>query len=126
MATENLGFFKEFPHGDVEGPSLLECVAKGDVRIQALIADYLEGGAMLAVTAQRVLDVLSDERRDAGPLAIMTDGVWMWPADLAYYVRRYNIALPEDFISHARSLNWVAPDLSPADLLAIEEEMFSG
>lgn len=124
MTVRNLGFFKEFPHGDVEGPSLVECVAKGDTRIQGLIADYLEGGATLATTAQRVFDVMSKERCDAGPLAIITDGTWMWPADLAYYVRRYNISLPETFIDHARSLDWVAPDLSPADLLSIEEEMF--
>ncbi|MFB7977875.1 hypothetical protein [Streptomyces vinaceus] len=64
MTIENLGFFREFPHGDAQGPSLLECVAKGDVRIQGSIAEYLEGGALLAATAQRVLDVLSEEEWD--------------------------------------------------------------
>ncbi|WP_371796029.1 hypothetical protein [Streptomyces sp. NBC_01718] len=126
MITRDLGFFREFPHGDPEGPSLLECAEKGDAQIQCLIADYLEAGAMLASTAQRVFDVLSEENDDVGLLAIRTDGAWMWPADLPYYVRKYNISLPGDFIIHAKSLGWVAPDLSRADLLSIEEEMFPG
>ncbi|MEU2095015.1 hypothetical protein [Streptomyces globisporus] len=124
MTVKDLGFFKEFPHGDAKGPSLLECAAKGDPRIQGSISKYLEGGSMLAATAQRVFDVLSEEKQDAGPLAIMTDGEWMWPAELAYYVRRYNISLPESFVAHARSLDWVAPSLTSAELLLIEAEMF--
>ncbi|MFJ2191222.1 hypothetical protein ACIOJE_25380 [Kitasatospora sp. NPDC087861] len=125
MTVENLGFFREFPHGDAGGPSLLDCVAKGDARIKGLIAGYLEQGAVLATTGQRVFDVLSDEKHDAGSLAIITDGVWMWPGDLAYYVRKYNIALPESFVGHAESLNWTPPELSRSELLLIEEGMLT-
>lgn len=124
MSIKRVGFFRELPHGDSEGESLLGYVSKGDSREQAALADYLANGATLAVAPQRVRDVLDEAEDDIGSLAIMTDGTWIWPADLAYYVQKYNVSLPVEFVEHARSLQWNPPELNSGELLAVEQAMF--
>jgi hypothetical protein len=34
----------------------------------------------------------------------MSDGDWVWRQDLAYFVERYRIRLPEEFLRHVRSV----------------------
>ena len=42
----------------------------------------------------------------------MTDGHWAWPDDLPAYVQKYHLALPEQFVQHARANNWQVPTLT--------------
>ncbi len=41
------------------------------------------------------------------PHSLRTDGVWLWPSVLAYYVAKYHVRLDPEFINHARANNWV-------------------
>jgi len=36
----------------------------------------------------------------------LTDGTWMWPEGLAHYVEAHDVALPDDFVQHARKQGW--------------------
>ena len=121
---ENVGFFRELPHGDDQGPSLRELVGKGDVQERGRIAAYLAGGSILAATGGRASDVLKAEQVDAGALAIQTDGRWVWPADLTYYVAEYNVLLPVAFVDAMRAAGWTPPQLSNDDLVRIERTLF--
>lgn len=40
--------------------------------------------------------------------AEFTDGVWLWPAGLAHYVRHHTVALPTEFVRHATSVEFPA------------------
>jgi hypothetical protein len=40
---------------------------------------------------------------------IHTDGVYAWPEDLAYYVERYHVAPPAEFLAHLAAAKWIAP-----------------
>jgi hypothetical protein len=40
------------------------------------------------------------------PSSVLTDGVWLWPGVLAYYVARYHVQVDPQFIDHARANNW--------------------
>jgi hypothetical protein len=124
MTVENVGFFREFPHGDPQGPSLRESMGKGDVEARDGVAGYLANGSLLATTGEHVSDVLKDEKVDAGLLAIQTDGRWVWPADLAYYVREYNVQLPVHFVDWARAAAWTPPQLSSEELVQVEKSLF--
>ena len=53
---------------------------------------------------QRVLD---PSKAKVTPSHVMTDGIWVWPYDLAYYVEAYHILLPEEFVAHVRSVGWI-------------------
>jgi hypothetical protein len=50
---------------------------------------------------------------------ILTDGLYAWPEDLAYYVEHYNVCLPEEFQQTAIRNNWEVPsniDIDDLDL----------
>jgi hypothetical protein len=80
----------------------------------------LRAGATLAVaSAPAVTDVLTKDSRPIAPLATLTDGVWVWPADLAYYIETYHVRLPDEFAEHAASNSWIPPKLTHADLVEL-------
>ena len=37
----------------------------------------------------------------------LTDGKWAWPEGLYHYVERHDVKLPDEFIEHMKSKNWV-------------------
>ena len=51
-----------------------------------------------------------------------TDGEWVWPRDLAYYVRAYRVALPREFIANVRERHGRPPPLSRDELVRLAEE----
>ena len=110
-----VGFFADLPHGYPDGEVLAERIGSGDVAAQAGLVGYLTKGSVASMgravptIGQNLFDVLSPERTPIGPLNVLTDGVWVWPSDLAYYVRVYNVGLPAEFVEWARLLDWVPP-----------------
>jgi hypothetical protein len=42
-------------------------------------------------------------RREEMGAATLTDGSWAWPQGLAHYVAEHKIALPDQFLEHARA-----------------------
>jgi hypothetical protein len=47
---------------------------------------------------------LSDRSELIGSIAILSDGVYAWPKDLAYYVERYRIGLTAECLDHMRTI----------------------
>jgi hypothetical protein len=102
MKLRRLGFFRELRHGDLDGPSLKDLVqpqADYDVRP---VAKYLHTAPVMYTHFGLVQDVLNPAQSYIGPVDIRTDGVWVWPEDLAYYVERYYVVLPLEFLEHVR------------------------
>lgn len=120
---KNVGYFKELHHGDPNGPSLREAVRAKAAPAEDRLAAYLKQGGVLATTGSTVSDVLSDDDAPIARLEILTDGEWNWPADLAYYVERYHVRLPEEFVEHVASRDWSPPALSDDDLAALADRM---
>jgi hypothetical protein len=122
MVLLRAGFFRELRHGRPDGPSLGESIeAHGHPEADRIIS-YLESGEVLATTGSMVDDYLDVSRQGVARLEIVTDGVWVWPRDLAYYVREHRVKLPEEFVAHMRAQHWEPPALSPAALDKVEEE----
>jgi len=61
---------------------------------------YLRNGKVEAVAAGRATDLLTGERIQE-PWLLLTDEVYGWDSSLAYYVEKYNLPLPSDFVQHA-------------------------
>jgi hypothetical protein len=38
-----------------------------------------------------------------------TDGVYVWQAELPYYIRKYHLRLPDELVERMASLNWQPP-----------------
>jgi hypothetical protein len=50
-------------------------------------------------------EMVPDPRR-RHPHVVLTDGTWVWPGALIYYVAVYHVHLPEAFARHAASSQW--------------------
>ena len=126
MSLKRAGFFRELRHGQSTGPSIAE--AKGGLSgaSPTQVCGYLEAAAVLAATASLADDWFDDSKKGVAELGLRTDGVWVWPNDLAYYVKNYQVSLPMDFLEHMAAHNWVPEELSPEQLLAAETAFFGG
>jgi len=41
-----------------------------------------------------------------GPQSSYTDGIWVWWGALMYYIAKYHVQLPEEFVRHAEQSRW--------------------
>jgi len=53
-----------------------------------------------------VMDLLDPERPVIGVERVLTDGTWAWTSDVIFYVRKYHIRLPEEFVRHMQENRW--------------------
>ncbi len=120
MIVGRAGFFRELPHGVPDGESLREAMKGGEGQDEERLLSYLRGNTVLAATAATTDDVLDPRMTAIAPLELVTDGAWVWPRDLAYYLERYHVALPLQFVLQIELNNWVQPALSPAELERVE------
>jgi hypothetical protein len=121
------GFYQELPHGSASGPLLRDLVSDQPQENEARIVEYLRNGILLVGCPGVVGDVLDSSAGMVASPHILTDTVWAWPGDLAYYVEKYHIALPREFVAHMQASNWSIPDATGVDLAArlpsLEREM---
>lgn len=125
MPLRKAGFFRELRHGDPNGPSLPDARERIPPIERPRIAGYLRGGSVLASTGRAVGDWFETSNTAVAPMNIRTDGVWVWPGDLAFYVERYGVAVPEELVAFMASRSWVAKVLTEEELQVAEQSMFS-
>jgi hypothetical protein len=85
------------------------------------IADYLAGGHPVVMSPALADDALDPGRKAVAEVGILTDGVWLWPAELAYYVRVHGLAPSPEHIRHMEDNGWRVPDLSRERLVEIAD-----
>jgi hypothetical protein len=117
-SLREVGFFSELRHGHPNGPSLRGSLASDAGPNEERLVAYLAAGQILATTGRLVYDVLVEGSEPIATMAVLTDGEWMWPADLAHYVQHYHVSLPADFIDHLERAGWTPPTLSEQELQA--------
>ena len=105
-----VGFFRELPGERDDGDeSIREALGRGDAAHKQQLLVYLRSAPVLVTYFMQVDDVLDEMHAGLGPLALHTDGTWVWRSDLAHYVDTYDVALPDAFIAHASSRSWTPP-----------------
>ncbi|MFK0189460.1 hypothetical protein [Kitasatospora sp. NPDC090308] len=90
---------------------------------EPMAVGYLKQGAVIMASPGWVDDLLDDQAKNICQYATLTDGSWIWPSNLAYYVETYHVALPADFLNHMESHGWDAPEVSDEELDAIDTEL---
>jgi len=124
MKLKRIGYYKEMPHGDDTDPSIMDCIQK-KVEHKNEICRYLQSGYTLAACGSVVMDVISPEKGIIGSPDDVTDGTWMWPADLVYYIQNNNLELPKEFIATMKENNWeIKQALNDIDFEEIEVDGF--
>ncbi|MFJ5776554.1 hypothetical protein [Streptomyces sp. NPDC093094] len=120
-----LGFFAELSPGwglPLDG-SIRDAVRLAGEFDEDRIAGYLRGGTGIWSEMSAGPDVLDPEAPDlTGIGSLYTDGTWIWREDLAYYLSKYHVTLPADFLGHARGLGYSAPRVPDSRLIEIATE----
>ena len=88
------------------------------------ILEYLKNGTRLAHVKYTERDILGSGKplpccRDA-----ITDGVWVWKASVVYWIKKYNLMLPDEFIQYMKDQNWTVP--SSLDLNGPSKDFMKG
>ncbi|MFF7357368.1 hypothetical protein ACFZA1_32820 [Streptomyces filipinensis] len=89
---------------------------------EQLIANYLSNGETLIATGSWADDLVDPHNTRICQYMVHTDGTWVWPSSLPYYVSRYHIELPTDFTQHMESRNWKPPTLDGEQLDNVVEQ----
>ncbi|WP_160680904.1 hypothetical protein [Clostridium sp. C8-1-8] len=63
------------------------------------IIKYMKECKITAVSPAIVTDLINPENKIIG-LYSMNDGKYAWNSDLIYYLEKYDMELPEEFIEH--------------------------
>jgi hypothetical protein len=82
---------------------LTQGVVCGIYNDPGLLFDVLQPGQRIEVVCQQEprLAVLA-----TGPSLLLTDGAWVWPGVLPYYVAVYHLRLPGRFLQFAADHDW--------------------
>ena len=108
VVLKKVGFFKELDYGYPECESIKDSVSNNKLANQADIIDYLAAGHVLIASGGLAADYFN-ETANSGYPHIITDGAWVWPGTLAYYIENYHVGLPDEFINHMKKGKWLSP-----------------
>ncbi|AHI01431.1 glycohydrolase toxin TNT-related protein [Kutzneria albida] len=75
------------------------------------VLDYLEAAPVALTTQGMDSDRLAHENPEAIPIAFHTDGAWIWPAAVIFYLARYNVPPEPELVQHIRANNFQTPDV---------------
>lgn len=76
---------------------------------EADIIRYLSSGIDAGAAMIVEHDYMKTPPLVIGEAVLQSDGEWIWPSSLVYYVSEYHISLPEEFIIKMEQNNWVVP-----------------
>lgn len=72
------------------------------------ILGFLHGGSLVIRAAGLSEDWLAPSHPECVPLAFRTDGAWIWPAEIAYYLAHHGLLPEPDFLAHMAANGYVA------------------
>ncbi|MFI5934990.1 hypothetical protein [Actinoplanes sp. NPDC051494] len=76
-------------------------------------AAYLDAGHAVLMTTQRLDDVLDPARGPVVPMSYRSDGVWIWPDTVTYYLRAHGLAADPELLAHITARGFAAPRVGP-------------
>ncbi|BCL22281.1 hypothetical protein ACPCBX_22700 [Streptomyces tuirus] len=117
-----VGFFSELSPGWglAETGSIKDAVRPSGEPDESSILVYLRNGTGIWSEMSAGPDVLDQNAPElTGIGSLYTDGTWLWREDLPYYVTKYHLALPDEFVQHIRTLEHKAPAVPESRLIDI-------
>ncbi|WP_020669099.1 TNT domain-containing protein [Amycolatopsis nigrescens] len=76
------------------------------------VLHYLETEPVVSGEDESGPDVFASDA-DPVPAGLHTDGIWIWPAAVPYYLRKYAIAPEPELVEHIRARNFQPPYVPP-------------
>ncbi len=75
------------------------------------IVEYLEGAPIVLAARSHDTDRLDPTHSPTVPLTFHTDGSWIWPGGVGYYLRRYDIPPENELVAHIRAQGFQMPEV---------------
>ncbi|PRW63841.1 hypothetical protein, partial [Actinopolyspora mortivallis] len=82
---------------------------------------YLESAPVVLSTENGLADKLDPNRPDAVPNTWHSDGTWVWPAAVPYYLAQYGMPPQPELVQHVRAAGFAVADLDPEVIEAATE-----
>jgi hypothetical protein len=101
-ASENpirIGLVREIYNND-KFPSIYDLINK-PIKEKNRILEYMKQSKIDAVTAGSFIDLIDNKTKIYA--YSITDGKYSWGSDTVYYLEKYDMELPEEFVQHALS-----------------------
>ncbi|MFD0884583.1 hypothetical protein ACFQ08_08455 [Streptosporangium algeriense] len=108
-----LGFYEELWPARAEGSlgTIRDFVRDIPEPDEENVIRYLVGGHELFSVMGVNKDVLGSDYEILAGDSIMSDGEWVWRKGLWFYLSRYHVELPEDFLEKVRSCGYEVPSV---------------
>ena len=84
------------------------------------ILDYLDNGPLVGPARGYDTDRLDPNGQQSVPVAFHTDGTWIWPAAVNYFLREHDIAPEPDLVEHIRRMRFQLPQVDEATRAAAQ------
>jgi hypothetical protein len=94
-------------------PELERCT---DPELKQRILGFLAGGGFVLRSPGLREDRLDPTRTSAVPLGYLSDGEWVWPLEMSYYLEQHDVLPEEELLEHMRRCGYEAVEPSPAVL----------
>ncbi|MFD2465977.1 hypothetical protein [Amycolatopsis silviterrae] len=75
---------------------------------------YLDGAPIILASRSNDVDAFDPSRTDAVPLNFRTDGSWVWPGAVGYYLREHGISPDPELVAHIRAAGYAVPEVGEA------------
>ena len=79
-------------------PTLRSLIGK-PIEDKARVLQYMKNAPVISAAAASMKDVLTDQYTGR-ELLVHADGKFLWRSDVTYYVEKYDMELPAEFVKH--------------------------
>ncbi|UVS82046.1 glycohydrolase toxin TNT-related protein [Actinokineospora sp. UTMC 2448] len=91
------------------GPVLNRPPVDGEERER--VQHYLDAAPLALPARGYDTDLFDEERRQTVPIAFHTDGVWIWPAAVNFYLRTHGVPPDPELVAHIRRAEFHMPEV---------------
>ncbi|MFF5263112.1 TNT domain-containing protein [Actinomadura viridis] len=100
-----------FDHVEPDGgrPSVSRPAVPRD-EVERLV-EYLRGAPVVMAARSSAPDQIDPSRGDRVPLTFHTDGAWVWPGSVGYYLAEHGVPPEPDLVAHARAAGFRIPEV---------------
>ncbi|MFD0199447.1 MULTISPECIES: TNT domain-containing protein [Saccharothrix] len=74
---------------------------------------YLENAPVVLAARSYGPDALKPDATPSVPLSFHTDGTWVWPGGVAYYLRHHHVPPVPQLVQHIRDNGYAVPPVTP-------------
>ncbi|KZB82163.1 TNT domain-containing protein [Amycolatopsis regifaucium] len=105
---------------DTIGPAGRPVINRPDLEIeeQDRLLEYLDHAPLVVTERGYDIDRLAQTPEATVPVAFHSDGQWIWPAAVNFYLREYGVSPEIDLIDHVRQNGFTLPDVDDTTLQA--------